>query len=374
MKKISIFLIAVLLLSLLTSCGDEKYPPVPSSQLESTVVMTLKIEDKEYEVKYELYRALFLNIRNEIDGGDASVWTGAEKDEYIARADAEIKKQIADIYATIYVAEKIGMDVYSSEFDDLVEDIIELSVEGEGYYDGTEVIGYDGDYDAYLNHLREMNLNYSVHDLMLRYNIASSRIFDHYAGYTDTEFLEEYVKGALEFTKEDVKEFYNNPEECVLAIEAVLPSYSFSETRAEEIRQTILEKKTYGTEAVINYVITLGVPTATSDIKSGTLIAKHNLDPAYYSELTEAAFSVGYFEVSDVIEVTGYDDGYSRYHILYKTNKTDEHFEECYESIESVYIQNQIGKMIDAAANTLAAGAKNTQFLDKLNRASISMQ
>jgi hypothetical protein len=136
----------------------------------------------------------------------------------------------------------------------------------------------------------------------------------------------------------------------------------------------IIEKKIYGVDAVINYVIGLGVPTATSEIEKGTLIARHNLESAYYSELTEAAFSLGYFDVSEVIEVTGYDDGYSRYYILYKINKTDEHFEKCYEEIESIYIQNQIGKIIDTAADTLFASAQNTAFLSTLNRAGISME
>ena len=374
MKKISFLLIAVLLITALMSCGDTEYPPVESSKLESTVVMTLKIEDEEYSVKYELYRALFLNIRDEIDGGDASVWSGGNKDEYVALADAKIKKQLADIYSIFYIADKIGIDVYSSEFDDMVEEIIKLSIEGEGSYDESTLVGFGGDYDAYLAHLKSQNLNYAAHDLMLRYYIASNKIYDYHAGYTDTEFLEEYDGGALKYTKDDVKAFYKNNEECVLTIQAVLPSYSFSASKAEEKRQAIIEKKIYGVDAVINYVISLGVPTATSEIENGTLIARHNLESAYYSELTEAAFSLGYFDVSEVIEVTGYDDGYSRYYILYKINKTDEHFEECYEEIESIYIQNQIGKIIDTVADTLFASAQNTAFLNTLNRAGISME
>lgn len=373
MKKISIFLLAVLLITALTSCGGSEYPPVESSKLESTVVMTLEIEDEVYSVKYELYRALFLNIRDEIDGGDRSVWSGENKDEYIARADEKIKKQITDIYSVIHVSDKIGMDVYSSEFDGLIEDYIELSVEG-GYFDDYYVEGFGGDYDAYLASLKEMNLNYSVQDLLLRYQIASSRIFDYYAGYTEGNFLEEYVKGALEFTKEDVKEFYFNNEECVRVIRAYLPKISFSEQRASEIRQKICETEIYGVEAVVNYVIGLGVPTADSDIESGMIIAKHNLESAYYAEMVEAAFSLGYFEVSDVIYTATGDSQSTGYNILYKINKTDEHFEQHYESIQSVYVQNEIGKLIDKAAGTLAESLKSSEFFKTLDRSTISMQ
>lgn len=373
MKKIAFFLLAVLTFISFTSCGESDYPPVESSKLESTVVMTLKIDDEEYDVKYELYRALFLNIREEIDGGDRSVWSGENKDDYVARADAKIKEQIADIYAVIHVSEKIGMDVYSSEFDDLIEEYIELSVEG-GYYDDYKLVGFDGDYDAYLKHLSEMNLNYAAHDLILRYQIASGRIYDHYAGYTDGEFLEEYVEGALKYTKEEVKAFYKNNDECVRVIRAFLPKTSFSEQRAEEIRQTICEKKVYGTDAVIDYVIGLGVPTADSEITNGDIIAKHNLDPAYYADMVEEAFSVGYFEVSAVIPISTGDSSSTGYNILFKINKTDEHFEDCYESIETIYIQNKIGEMIDSASDILLASAKTTSFLDTLDRSAISMQ
>lgn len=374
MKKISVFILAVLLLGILTSCGGAKYPPVESSELESTVVMTLKIEDEEYRVKYELYRALFLNVRDEIDGGDRSVWSGDKKDEYIALADAKIMSQIADIYSVIHVASEIGIDIYSSEFDDIVEEYIELSVDGDGRYDDSTVIGFGGDYDAYLEHLRKMNLNYSVQDLLLRYEIASNRIYDHHAGYTSTEFLEEYVEGALEFTKEDVKAFYKNNDECVRVIRAFLPSPPFTAQKAEEKRQRICEEEIYGVDAVVNYVIGLGVPTADSEVRNGDVIAKHNLDPAYYSELVEAAFALEYFDVSDVISITTGDSNSTGFNILYKINKTDEHFEECYESIKSVYVQNEIGKMIDSAADVLKASVQNTSFLNNLDRASISME
>ena len=95
MKKIIAFILLAASLFTLASCGDEDYPPVESSAVEAQVVMTIEFEEKKYDVKYELYRALFLSLRKSVDGGDASVWTGDNKSEYIGKIDAIIKKRIA---------------------------------------------------------------------------------------------------------------------------------------------------------------------------------------------------------------------------------------------------------------------------------------
>ena len=88
--------------------------------------------------------------------------------------------------------------------------------------------------------------------------------------------------------------------------------------------------------------------------------------------MVDAAFSLAYFEVSDVIEIsTGYNDGYT---ILYKINKTKDYFEECYETIKTVYIENEIGKILDTAADTLESSAQSTSFLLALDRSTISMK
>lgn len=370
MKKIALLLLAVIMLTALTSCGGNEYEPVESTALESSTVMTLTIENEQYTVKYELYRALFLNVRDEIDGGDRSVWSGENKAEYVAKADKIIKDQIADIYSVFHIAGKIGIDVYSAEFDEIIEDYIELSVDG-GYYDDYYVEGFDGDYDAYLKSLSEMNLNYATQDLLLRYEIASARIFDYYAGYSDGEYLEDYIEGALKFTKEDVEAFYNNGEECIRVIRAYLPKEYFTAERAEQIQDTICEKKIYGVEEVTRYVIGLST-TATSDVEKGEIIGRHSLDSFYYGEMVDVAFSLAYFEVSEVIEIsTGYSEGYT---ILYKINKTKDHFEECYESIKSVYIENEIGKILDTAADTLNSSAQSSSFLLSLDRSTISMK
>lgn len=367
MKKITVLILILTFMLMLASCGEDKYPPVESSALESQVVMTINFEEKKYDVKYELYRALFLNLRDSVDGGDITVWSGENKSEYIEKIDTLIKKRATDIYSVLHIANKIGIDVYSKDFDKSVSEYIKVSVEG-GYYGNQIIEGFDGDYEKYLASLKEMNLNYAVQDLLIRYSLASEKVFEYYAGY-EGEFLDELVQGKLEYTKEDVHAFYTG-EDSIRVMRAYLPKAYFSATRAQEIRDKIAEKANYGDEEVSKYIIGT-TATAASEIINGEIIGRHNLDDAYYSELEKAAFELSYFEVSEVVEVSSTnEDGYI---ILYKTVKTDAHFEECYDYVKSVYIQNEVGKIIDTDALGMLENITATTLLTTLDRSQISM-
>ncbi len=370
MKKIIALLIALSSLFALISCGDSDYPPQKSSDEEARIVMSVSFEDKKYEIKYELYRALFLSVHGEVDGGDMSVWSGENKSEYIAAVDEIIKDRVAEIYAAIHIASKIGVNVYSFDFDKKVKEYIKTSVEG-GYIGQTEIKGFEGDYDKYLESLKKMGLNYSVQDLMIRYSLATEEIYKHYAGTLDSEeFLENAVSGALKYTAEDVLTFYNSAD-CVRVIRAFLPKQYYTSERAESIRDTIAEKAEKSESEVANYIIGQ-TTTGATDIKNGEIIAMHNLDKQYYSELIKSAFELDAFEVSEVISInTGYEDAYV---ILYRTVKTNDHFEECYNSIANAYVQNEIGKIIDTDVTAMKDNIKTTDILAELDRGSISME
>ena len=106
--------------------------------------------------------------------------------------------------------------------------------------------------------------------------------------------------------------------------------------------------------------------------KNGEIIAKHNLDKQYYSEIIKNAFLLDTFGVSEVINVnTGYEDAYV---ILYRTVKTSDHFSDCYDSIASAYVQNEIGKIIDTDATSIKEGLQSTDILKELDRGAISME
>ena len=106
-------------------------------------------------------------------------------------------------------------------------------------------------------------------------------------------------------------------------------------------------------------------------LRDGMVIGKYGLDPAYYAELTEAAFSLSIGDTSDVIEIiTGSNNGY---YIIYRVDKSDAHFDKCYDEIEASYILNLIGKDVFNAAESLKGNVARTDAFNDLNRAEISM-
>jgi len=370
MKKIisSILIVALLALSLfsLSACGGNKYPPVESTEEESRVVMTLEVGGEKFEVKYELYRAIFLSLRDEIDSGDRSVWSGENKDEYISKIHALITEKAAQIYSAFVVCDSIGIDVYSKEFEDKIDDYITLSVDG-GWENSIKISGFDGDYDKYLASLKEMNLNYAVQKLLLRYSIALEKIELYYAGNLDSEeYLGNAVMGKLEYTRDDVRDFYYS-EEAVRVIRVALALH-FGEARALEIRNTAASMG--GEEEFANYLIHFS-PTGGPDIKDGEVFGKYSHNPNYYQELVDAAFALSTFEVSQPIEIiTGEKNGYN---ILYRAIKSEDNFEKCYDKIAAAYVQNEIGRILSGKTDELVSGAAVTDVLKELDYSNISM-
>ena len=363
MKKIlTLILITALCLSLV-ACGN-KYKPVESTAEERQTMYTMSIEGEKYEVAYELYRAFFLQYKAKVDGGDESVWTGDDKAAYISEIDEIIFSRIADVYAVFHACKKVGIDIYSKVVEETIEDYITVSIEG-GSIDDMTFAGFDGDYDAYLAHLKASYMNYSVQVLLYRYSIAYLLLEDYYADKVTGE-------DNVSYTREDVRAYYDS-DECVRVLEAFLSTTTKTDklintpSRAQRLRDGVAQQSNEwdaGTYMISNTLSGEG-------LRDGMVIGKYSLDPAYYSSLTEAAFALGIGETSEVIEiVTGLSNGY---YILYRAEKSAEHFEKCYEEIEASYILNLIGGEVSAAAEALKASISKTGALEGLDRASISM-
>ena len=380
MKKILSLLLIFSTLVLLFSCGP-KYKPVKSTKEEQTTVYTLTLDGEEYEVRYELYRAFFLNLRDTVDGGDRSVWQGENKQEYIDRIDAKILEYVTDIYAAFAVCKRIGFDVYSNDVDEKIEEYVVSGVEG-GYalvptWNGiiTEIrIEGNGSYDAYLASLKAMNVNYSVQELLYRYYIALSAIDSYYIGTFSDDNIEESVEvGAFEYTRDDVLAFYNS-DECVrLLRHFFLAEYATNPAqRAESERLSILDAALHGDDAVVTEIIGLGGITSISEVRNGIIVARYNLDEAYASELAEAAFNMSLGEVSEVIEIS---DGFEHsYNVFYRAEKSQEHFDADYASIAYAFLKNKVGKILDEAEGSLAGSIEMTDFIENLDRSAISME
>ena len=367
MKKFITSLIILLALFALAGCGSE-YKPQKSTKEESRVVMTLNFDGDSYQVKYELYRMLFLNNKSLVDGGDASVWSGPDKDKYIAEIDKIIAESAAEIYAVFHVGKELGIKPYSNEIDKEVEELIRISVEGNG----GDVVGH-GSYEAFLASLKERNMNYSVQDLLLRYTLVYDRIAQHYGGETDAVLGK--MEGELEYTKEDVRAYYESSDSArVLQLFFADGVKSYSDMQAYRNALTELAGNPL---SVAQYIIQRCPLVPSGDIFDdknnvvGITVGKHELDLALYESYVSAALALHPGAVSDVITLTV--DGTKTYYVLYGLEKTEEYFTNHYARVEASFIEHTVGKKLDGIKNALADSAQTTGKYEKINHAEISM-
>ena len=364
-RKLIALLLVLSTLFLATACGEEEYPVIESTKEEKETVLTMTYGKEKYEIPYELYRAFFLQLKGSVDGGDASVWSGEQKDGYVEKINGLIFSRIAEIYAVIHLCKEAGIDPYSKENDEKVKEYIKASIEG-GDIGGVRFEGFDGDWEAYRASLKEMYMNDSVADLFIRYTLALEELNLYYGGNPDSNDPAK-TTGKLTFTKDEVLAFYNG-DGAVRVLRAFLPAEAFSEQRANEIRNNIASKQ--NETAVANYMIQYTL-SGGQDVKDGEVIGLYSLDARYYGELTEKAFSLSVGQTSDIISLNSETEvGYT---VIYKVEKSAEHFDACYDKIKEVYIQNEIGKLLNSAETALIDGATFTSAGKALDHALIAM-
>lgn len=378
MKKIIALILALAAILSLASCNRNKgYPPVKSTDEEARTVMTLSIDGDTYEVKYELYRTFFLTYKSQVDGGDSSVWQGANKDVYVERINELILNRITEIYAAFAVCERIGFDVYSKDVENKIKENVRISVEGGSY--GSSTIGGYESYDDYLAALKASNMNYSVQALLFRYAIAVDAIDTHYIGTASSDDVDiNLTEGAIKYTRDDVKAFYNS-DECVrvlrsnfqkaIAYDPIEKAYTLK-ARFEEAAASAesLEDKE---KAVAKAIIDNGFFSNPGEVKAGFVIGRYSLERGYYGDMTDAAFAISEGEVSDPIEVVmGLENSL---YILYRTYKSDEHFDANYDEIKNAYLTNYVGKISHGVAEELKSSVSYTEHFVNLDHSQIRM-
>lgn len=362
MKRIIALLLALAAVLPLAACT--KYKPVKSTAEEAETVFTLSLDGFEYEVPYELYRTFFLNYKATVDGGDAGVWSGDNKDEYVAKIDALALGDICEIYSVLHLCRKVGIDPYSDIVEDSIADYVTVSVEG-GSIDGMPIEGHGGDYDAYLERLAELNMNYSVQELLFRYAVCSELL--------DAYYDKDSGDGTLSYTSEDVRAFYDSADTArvitlFLGTASELDKEINTDERISKIREG-MEERSHDEDALCSYL--LSVSTESEELRDGMVIAKYSLDRMYYGELCDAALALGMHSVSEPVKITA--GGASGCYLLYKVGKDSSHFDSCYEDIEAAYVQNVIGTALNEAREGLLLSAAKSPSLSERDYSSISI-
>lgn len=368
MKKILLLVIAALTVLALCSC-DKTYEPVASTEEEARVVMKLSIDGSEYDVKYELYRALFVGNRSIVDGGDISVWTGDGSAEYVNEINEIIKEKASYIYSVLHAAKKVGINPYSVDADNMVKEAIRISVEGDS---AGEHSGH-GSYENFLESLARDGLNYSVADLLLRYSWAYEKLYVYYKGTENA--LGVLTGGKLDTGDEKLLEFYNG-EDSVRVLDAFFAKNTQkSEYWLESFRNALYSASSELNRAlyIINHSAVVGSELIIDGKVVGITVGRYSQEDLYYSEYVEAAFNMSVGDVSGVIYIDGVNDGESDgAHVIVKLDKSAEYFEENKDAVLEAYISNEIGKIIYTAKQTLAQSATLTEDYSRISHESMA--
>ena len=366
MKKLFALILFILSATMLFSCGKSEYEPVPSTEEEARVVMTLSIGGKKYDVKYELYKALFIGNKDKVDGGDSTVWQGDNSAQYVERINEIIIDRAADIYSVIHTADTLGIDLYSNEMDDRIQEYIDIAVNG-----GSGVTG-QGSYESYLEHLRSQGINYAVSELLLRYSYGLEKINEYYIG--TESILGEYT-GEFEFDDDDVLAFYNS-DDCARMLRAYFQNGVRTEEQILSFRNKLAEKNFDIDKALYiiqNTMATSSELVGTDGEVTGVVLGRYSLDEIYYSEYTEAAFSLENSGVSGVIEIKGVGDSYTDgYYVLVRIEKDSAYFTSHKAEITDAYIANEIGKILNVSKEGLESSASFASGYSSINHAEIS--
>ena len=349
MKKILALLLALVLLFSFAGCKNKKYEPVQSTDEEARVMMRVRYQDSTYEVRYELYRAFYLNLR-------ADYPEGALSDADAAELEERILNQIYILYATLAMCESLDYDIYGADTESRIEDFITVSVEG-GYLGSTYIEGFES-YEAYLASLKALNMNYAVQTLIFRYSIAKSLIDEHYRSESGIY---------ADVTREMVEQFYLG-EDTGRYLTLYLPAENFSYERACEISDTLASQSDEDAvfAKMVNYS-SLNLET----LRSGQLITKYNLDPLTYTALTEAALSLSRGEVSAPVAL--YNSQNNGYIILYKADKSADHLNENYDQIVEEYVNHKSGEALTEIYNAMKENVTFYPIYETLDRNGIRM-
>ena len=215
-----------------------------------------------------------------------------------------------------------------------------------------------------------MNLNYSVQALLYRYAIAHDKVIAYYRGTDDMDNpTPDMQAGALEYTEDDVREFYNGEDSARVSIIVFNAAYI---TR-DEVQKRRDKIASYATEdSALGYAVQFTDPMGDpEEILEGTVVGKNSLDRAFYSEVASSVFSLSEGETGDVLTVNS--ENRTEYWIVYKMAKSSAHLDENLAKIEDVYVYNRIGEITEGVKASLLASVEYTADYEALNLSEIKM-
>ena len=273
--RVALLLCLSLLLTVsLCACG---YKPVASTAEEGRAVFFL---DGTHEVKYELFRFVFLQKKQAESDGNEEYFANKNKTELFERYAEEAEAEAAKVYAMFSLCSKYGIDPYSEEIEEEITETLKQTIKGD---DATP--GY-GSQKAYLEDIKSQFLNDSVYRLYLRYDVCERRLA--------AKLKQDDI---IQAKWEDVFSYYNG-EETVRDTWILIP-YSNLEGYTAGMKQTLWAEASEKSNAdFTSMAAQYATIQSAEEMATGIYFGKYEYD-TLYKELVDTAFSLAEGETSE---------------------------------------------------------------------------
>ena len=317
MKKIiCCLLIALLIFSTLalSSCSNY-YDPVPPTEEEDKTV----IKTGAGEIKYDLFRALYL----------------ASKTEGITpeQAAAEALEKASRILAIFAECERLGLDTDSNDIMNKVDDIIVASVDG-GEVDGVNYAGH-GSFDNYLASLRSVYLTDRVNRLITQAYLCEQLLIEHYLAKENIP------------AESDVRAYFLS-DDCI--------RITWLATEYDDVAASAHARLAGKGESEIIRTLIQYSSASASSYENGWYIGRYESGETYEG-VVDAAFSLAVGSYSDVLT-----DRDGMYYIVYRMQKDSSYIDSHYSEIMESYQYNSLYRSILERTEQIISSASFTDL------------
>ena len=111
--------------------------------------------------------------------------------------------------------------------------------------------------------------------------------------------------------------------------------------------------------------------TAASEVENGYVMGRYSLERLYFEELIDVSFSLGIGEVSEPITI--HNDTEKIIYIVYRAEKSMDHFENNYSDIVSVFLSDSIGEILYGVEEKMQETITVTDAYNEIVHSEISM-
>ncbi len=315
-KRITVFVLSAMLLLSGSGCGnDEKR--LESTKEEKTTVMTVG----GYEVPYEVYRYVTLNIKDAYEaGGEEDMWLGESGAVLLAELEANVKDTIARLYTPLILAADYGINVE----DTLIKERVDLAV--DGMYEA-----YDYDYKAYDDAISASHMNDGVYRFLKLNEVVSDELFH--------AMIRE---GEIETEEAALEELFRS--DAFIRVKHILVSATNGKSmeenraRAEELLAMVKQGGDFD-----KLVQEHGQDLAMFNNPDGMYMMRGT----YYENFEDMAFSLTVGEISDIVETPA---GWS---IIRRYEKEEAYLTSHFDDLTEIYEDSVFNLRLESALATV---------------------